>query len=93
MNRDYEDFAIYGKDTVTLGDNNHTRMPASNAQIVACLQTFHFYTGMFGLGSQPVNITESPNNDNSSEIIQHPSLLATLKAYLGPTQLVPLIVC
>ena len=50
-----------------------------NSQVVAGLETYDFYTGIFGLGDQPANFTHSSNTHNLSDTI-HPSFLETLKA-------------
>lgn len=62
----------YGFDTVALGISNATKGPSLSNQVVAGIEaSYWFFMGMFGLGSQPTNLT---NFDNP-----HPSFLSTLK--------------
>ena len=80
LNLGYNDPASYGLDTVALGDNSFTEAPTINAQVVAGLETYDFYTGIFGLGHQPANFTNSSDNENLSGNIKYPSFLETFKA-------------
>lgn len=63
----------YGFDTVALGISNATKGPSLSNQVVAGIDVPSpwFFMGMFGLGSQPTNLT---NFDNP-----RPSFLSTLK--------------
>ena len=80
LNLGYNDQATYGLDTVALGDKVFTGAPTINAQVLAGLETYDFYTGVFGLGSQPANFTKSSDAFNLSGDMTYPSFLETLKA-------------
>ena len=80
FNLGYNDPATYGLDTVALGDDNFTGAPTMSSHVVAGFETFDFYTGIFGLGHQPTNFTNSSNTSDLSGDITYPSFLGTLKA-------------
>ena len=80
LNLDYNDSATYGLDTVALGDITFTEAPTIKGQLVAGLATNDFYIGIFGLGHQPVNSTNSSDSQNLSGDITYPSFLETLKS-------------
>lgn len=69
----------YGLDTVALGLTNGTGEPSLQGQVVAGLETYDYYTGLFGLGDQPVNLTASADSENLTGTISHPSFLTTMK--------------
>ena len=78
-NLGYTDIGDYGLDTVALGFTNATSGPTLQGQVVAGLASYDYYTGLFGLGDQPVNFTASNDINNLTGTIPHPSFLATLK--------------
>ena len=80
LNLAYNDVGTYGTDTVALGFSNATGGPALQGQVVAGIETFDFYTGYFGLGSQPNNFTASQDIGNLANDTQIPSFLTTLKS-------------
>ena len=80
LNLGYNDPATYGTDTIALGFSNATGGPALHGQVLAGLETYDFYTGLFGLGNQPNNFTASQNNGNLANDTQVPSFLTTLKS-------------
>lgn len=63
--------ALYGNDTVALGFTNANGGPTLHSQMVAGFETLDYYTGLFGLGHQPTNLTNYTN--------PHPSFLSVLK--------------
>ena len=79
-NLDYNDPGSYGLDTVGLGYSNATALPTLQSQVVAGLETYDYYTGLFGLGDQPTNLTASNDSENLTGTIPHPSFLTTLKS-------------
>lgn len=79
-NLGYNEPGSYGLDTVALGLSNATGGPTLQGQVVAGLQTFDYYTGFFGLGDQPVNLTSSTDADNITGTTPHPSFLTTMKS-------------
>lgn len=78
-NLGYNDPGSYGLDTVALGLSNATSGPTLQGQLVAGLVTNDFYTGLFGLGSQPTNLTSSTDSTNLTDTTPHPSFLTTMK--------------
>ena len=80
LNLGYNDPGTYGLDTVALGVNNFPEAPTMNAQVVAGLETYDFYIGMFGLRHQSANFTNSSDPYNLSGDTTYPSFLETLKA-------------
>ena len=80
LNLGYDDPATYGLDTVALGDGTFTGAPTLNAQIVAGLETYDFYTGMFGLGNGSASFMTSRNSSNLNGSLTYPTFLETLKA-------------
>ena len=71
--------ATYGFDTVALGFSNATGGPTLPGQVVAALETYNFYTGLFGLGNQPTNFTASNDPNNLTDTVPYMSFLATMK--------------
>ncbi len=69
--------ATYGTDTVALGFTNATGEPVLQSQLVAGFETPQYYTGLFGLGHQPTNLTTFTDS--------YQSFLTILKA----TNLIP----
>ena len=78
-NLGYNDPGSYGLDTVALGMSNASGGPTLQDQVVAGLVTYDFYTGLFGLGDQPVNLTASQDYRNLSDTVPRPSFLTTMK--------------
>ena len=78
-NLGYEAAASYGFDTVALGLSNATGGPTLQRQVVAALQDYSYYTGLFGLGNQPVNVTGSNDLDNLTGTTPYTSFLTTMK--------------
>ena len=79
-NLGYSDPATWGLDTVALGLSNATGGPTLSNQVVAGLETYDYYTGYFGLGNQPVNLTASTDVNNLTDTTPHPSFLTTMKS-------------
>ena len=79
-NLGYSGFGSYGLDTIALGSSNYTDGPTLKSQVVAGLAINLFYTGLFGLSSQPTNFTSSSNSTNLTDTFPYPSFLASLKA-------------
>ena len=79
-NLGYSNIGDYGLDTVALGFTNATGGPTLQGQVVAGLASYDYYTGLFGLGDQPVNFTASNDINNLTGTTPHPSFLATLKS-------------
>ena len=79
-NLGYDAAASYGGDTVALGSSNYTGGPTLKSQIVASFEIYWYYTGMFGLGRQPSNFTDSYDANKLTEMTSYPSFLSTLKA-------------
>ena len=79
-NLGYHTAASYGLDTIALGASNYTGGPALSSQVVAGLETYLYYTGMFGLGSQSSNFTNSSSPENLTDTIPYKSFLGSLKA-------------
>ena len=80
LNLGYNDPATYGLDTVALGLSNATGGPSLQGQVVAGVETYDYYTGLFGLGNQPVNFTGSTDLKNLTDTTPHPSFLTTMKS-------------
>lgn len=72
LNLNYDDTGAYGLDTVALGFSRSIGGPPLDSQVVVGIETYNYYTGMFGLGSQPTNFTDFSE--------PHPSFLSTLKS-------------
>ena len=64
--------ASYGEDTISLGFTDDNGGPSLDSQIVVGIETFNYYTGIFGLGNQGTNITNFTD--------PHSSFLGSLKA-------------
>ena len=78
-NLGYDGAGSYGLDTVALGLSNDTGGPTLRSQVVATLTLNLFYTGLFGLGTQPTNFTASQDSNNLTDTIPYPSFLTTMK--------------
>ncbi len=78
-NLGYEAPATYGLDTVALGVSNATGGPILQSQVVAGLESYLYYTGLFGLGNQPSNFTNSNDPNNLTDTIPYTSFLTTMK--------------
>ncbi|KAL8915131.1 MAG: hypothetical protein Q9172_006951 [Xanthocarpia lactea] len=48
----------FGLDTISLGLSNATGGPTLDSQIIAGIETERWYTGVFGLQQQPMNLTD-----------------------------------
>ena len=59
-NLGFEAAATYGLDIVALGSSNYTGRPHLRSQVVAALESYEYYTGIFGLGRWPINLTTLP---------------------------------
>ena len=79
VNLGYDAPASYGLDTVALGLSNATGGPTLRGQVVASLETYNFYTGLFGLGNQPSNFTASNDPRNFTDTTPYTSFLTTMK--------------
>ena len=79
LNLGYNYDGTFGLDTVALGLSNATGGPTLQRQVVAGLETYDYYTGLFGLGNQPTNFTASNDLNNLTDTTPYPSFLATLK--------------
>ncbi len=77
FNLNYRDTGTYGLDTVALGMASSIGGSPLDSQVVAGIETYTYYVGMFGLGPQPTNFTDFSE--------PHPSFLSTLKS----NQLIP----
>ena len=78
-NLGYDAPAIYGLDTITLGSSNFTTGPTLHSQVIAGLATDGFYTGMFGLGSQPTTFAASSSPTNITKTMHSQNFLGSLK--------------
>ena len=78
-NLGYDAPASYGLDTVALGLSNATGGPRLQGQVIAGLQSYLFYTGLFGLGNQPSNFTASNDPNNLTDTIPYRSFLTTMR--------------
>ena len=78
-NLGYDSIANYGLETVALGFNNGTGGPTLQGQVVAGLETYNFYNGLFGLGNQPSNFTASNDTFNLTDTKPYPSFLTTMR--------------
>lgn len=78
-NLGYNDPGKYGLDTLAL---NFSGGPTLNSQIVAGIQTFDYYTGIFGLSSHPINLSNQPINLSNppANYSTYPSFLTSLKS-------------
>lgn len=79
LNLGYDFDGTYGLDTVSLGFSNATGGPTLYNQIVAGFETYDYYTGLFGLGDQPSNLTGSNDSNNLAGSSTYPSFLTTMK--------------
>ena len=80
LNLGYNFDGTYGLDAIALGSTSLSGGPTLNSQVIAGLETNDYYTGLFGLGSQPSNFTNSSSAADLGDTIPYPSFLATLKA-------------
>ena len=80
LNLGYDFDGTYGLDTIALGSTNLSGGPTLNSQVIAGLETYDYYTGLFGLGSQPTNFSTSSSATDLADATPYPSFLATLKA-------------
>ncbi|KAL8753555.1 MAG: hypothetical protein Q9184_005385 [Pyrenodesmia sp. 2 TL-2023] len=72
QNLGHNESGAFGLDTISLGLTNATGGPTLNSQVIAGIETEHWYIGLFGLQQQPTNLT------NFSQPRQ--SFLSTLRA-------------
>ena len=79
LNLGYDFDGTYGLDTVALGFSNNSGGPTLQDQVVAGLETYDYYTGLFGLGDQPSNFTASNDRNNLTDTTPYPSFLTTMK--------------
>ena len=78
-NLGYNTVVGYGLDTVALGFNNDTGGPTLQGQVVAGVESYLFYTGLFGLNNQPSNFTASNDEFNLTDTKPYPSFLTTMR--------------
>lgn len=52
------DSGAYGLDTISLGLSNATGGPTLDSQVIAGIETERWYTAVFGLQQQPMNLTD-----------------------------------
>ena len=78
-NLGYDAPANYALDTVALGFSNATGGPTLQRQVVAGMETYLYYTGLFGLGNQPSNFTASNDASNLTGTVPYTSFLKTMK--------------
>ena len=71
LNLGRNDSGDYGLDTLALGLSNTTGGPTLDSQVVVGIETNRYRVGMFGLNSQPTNLSSYSNS--------YPSFLASLK--------------
>lgn len=57
QNLGHNESGAYGRDTIALGLSEATGGPTLHSQIVAGIETEHWYTGVFGLQQLPINLT------------------------------------
>ena len=79
-NLGYSYAASYGSDTIALGSSSYIEGPTLKSQVVAGLETYAYYLGLFGLGRKPSNITSSSSPTNLTGTIPFTSFLGSLKA-------------
>ncbi|KAL8950015.1 MAG: hypothetical protein Q9222_003924 [Ikaeria aurantiellina] len=58
QNLGHNESGAFGLDTLSIGLSNATGGPTLNSQIIAGIETQHWYTGMFGLQQQPMNLSD-----------------------------------
>lgn len=58
QNLGHNESGAYGLDTISLGLSNATGGPTLDSQIIVGIETENWYTGVFGLQQQPVNLTD-----------------------------------
>ena len=78
-NLGYDASASYGLDTVALGLSDSPGGPSLEGQVIAGIQSYLFYNGLFGLGNQPSNFTASNDSNNLTDTIPHRSFLTTMR--------------
>ena len=71
-NLGYNAPAVFGLDSLSLGESNATGGPTLSNQTVALMGTNSFYIGSFGLSNQPTNFTSLSNSE--------PSFLTSLRS-------------
>ena len=58
QNLGHNESGAFGLDTISLGLSNATGGPILDSQIIAGIETERWYTGVFGLQQQPMNLTD-----------------------------------
>ncbi|KAL8694405.1 MAG: hypothetical protein Q9224_003576 [Gallowayella concinna] len=58
QNLGHNESGAYGLDTIALGLSDATGGPTLDSQIIAGIETEHWYTGVFGLQPQPMNLSD-----------------------------------
>lgn len=58
QNLGHNESGEYGLDTMAIGLTNETGGPTLNSQIIAGIETEHWYLGLIGLQQQPMNLTD-----------------------------------
>ncbi|KAL8750314.1 MAG: hypothetical protein Q9184_006466 [Pyrenodesmia sp. 2 TL-2023] len=72
QNLNHNESGTFGLDTIALGLSNATGGPTLDSQIIAGIQTENWYTGVFGLQQQPMNLSDFSQ--------PHQSALSALRA-------------
>ena len=72
QNLGHNESGLYGLDTISFGLSNATGGPTLESQIIAGIETEHWYTGFLSLQQQPINLT------NFSQ--PQPNILSALRA-------------
>ena len=72
QNLNHNESGAFGLDTISLGLTNATGGPTLKSQIIAGIETEHWYIGLLGLQQQPMNLS------NFSQ--PYKSVLTTLRA-------------
>ena len=78
-NLGYDAPASYGLDTVALGLSDSPDGPSLKGQVIASMQSYLFYNGLFGLKNQPSNFTASNDSNNLTDTVPHRSFLTTMR--------------
>lgn len=71
--------STFGLDTVALGETPAIGGPSLDSQVVANFMPTDYLVGMFGLGMQPTNFSDTESQTNFSSTESRPSFLTTMK--------------
>ena len=72
QNLGHNESGAYGLDTISIGLTNATGGPTLSSQIIAGIETEHWYLGLIGLQQQPMNLTDFSQ--------PHESFMSSLRA-------------